>query len=280
LPEFGFKPDSSYALAKESYALGELRKMMPFGTHWFTNEKVNNVSSNIGSMLYAESAMTFNRALMQLRLQESRVPVYAVGDYLKQWFNASLRIEPGIHSDGYLQRCLAAYISVSNAKDKEVVSTLAKEVFNLPVTVSSASPPPFFVYKLPLTDNETSASFEETPVEYRGYLSYHEYQSCMYKRFKGEWVARCVPGFPVKAVPPDYCPVSVSTYRNLTSTQQRHMVAVRDGGIYVLPILQYFFSLRINLSTSSPKSMYRVIKAALPVGVKLFIDTEFTSVGD
>jgi hypothetical protein len=272
LPKDVLKLYESETLAGSAKALYLLRGMMPVGDYWFSQDKVNNISSNIGSMLHSEAYMYADWHLNLLRLLSSVSPHTAVGKDEQRWFSALMEMPHYLSGLERRREMVEVLLQARAGVSSDFIPVLSFTLFRRSCTVSSLPLPSFNVYHDMYVTDESRSAFSPQLVTASRMLTQESYMGAVYKRESGKWVPRTVAGLPRIDLPEGYEAVTAAQYLNEGLYQSfDRKLAVEDGEIYVLPLSRYLSLLEITLEGSLPHSYARVIKNILPAGIYLNI---------
>lgn len=234
------------ASAYVTATLLELRRMMPYGLKWFDESKVNDVSSVIGSMLYAEADLYWSWALQLDTYIKSASAFTAVSDDAINWFNNKYNSNV-LATDGFLKQ-LQVTDSSKTITDLTSLCSFLSEFLGVTVSYTRPTVPAFCIYKSnsvnDLLDNYTTNN-QVIDLD-TGYMNKAQYLSIVYKKQAGKNVLRAVPGFPIK---PEYKPVDVQvmTIEDYLANPVSGVV-VSDGPVYIYPLTDYVMQATLNIS--------------------------------
>lgn len=277
-----FDVGSVKAAAFVAATLLELRRLMPFGLKWFSPTVVDNISTVIGSMLYAESEMYYAWALYLYATEKEASPYTVKFEAAQDWFKI-LFGRAVTASDGLLRQLMRSYISFEYQDDASYVDFL-KSFYDLDITCGYATVPAFSVYDLESYNQETNTySYTEANnilnlgVATRQ-LTEAQFYSVMFKVVDGQWVPRDVPGFPVPIddVPNPNSVVSSEVY--LANPQEGLLVL--DGEVAIYPLRDYFMRLYIDFGRYLPTTIGWVNDQLMPAGLLVSYSAETHLVGD
>jgi hypothetical protein len=265
---------ASYIQAGLTTVLTTLKAMMPSGDNWFSFEKVDDIKSNIGSLLYSESCIYAMWYLNLLRLQQAVSPLTAVGRDETVWFEALTNMPPYLTSltrrRSILQTILNTQtISSPIEKVEALISTIQPDC-----TVTKPVLPSYNAYISGDVVTESRSSFSQELTTPGDYFTVSEYMPCVYKRVNRQWVPRVVAGLPRLNLPAGYVAITQEEYleqggyKDLTQS-----IAVIDGEIYILPLSRYVFSLRVDCKQPASAYLVKLLRSLLPSGVHFYIES-------
>jgi hypothetical protein len=268
---------SLYAAAFVTAVLIELRRLMPFGIKWFSEDVINNTTTVIGGMLYAESEMYYQSGLSFYLIESQRSPLTAKFDKAKDWFNLVTGSGTSI-SEVLSKRLLQLYFSY-NSTDLNIYRQLLDNFFGIESIISFKAVPDFLVYDM------SSAKLNYKPVtpgrgaqltgDISTSLTKEEYYSIVYKFVDNDWVKRKVPGFPVTINNVNEFQV-VTEAEYLADPKPHYAVAEGSPDVAILPLANYVMQAEIDLGSASPHLLEWLNDTLLPAGllVKYMSTTE------
>lgn len=273
-----------YSSAFIAAVLLELRRLMPFGIKWFSEENVDNITTVIGGMLYAESELYYESALSLFVLESSRSPLTAKFDTSRDWFSSLSMTNTNI-SEVLSKRLLSLYFAYDGA-DLYIYRQLIDNFFGIQSAISFRVIPDFLVYDL------TSATMNFVPVPPgRGAqlsgttnisLTKDEFYTIAYKFTDNDWVKRNVPGFPVYITSIDlsneYTLVTESEY--LKNPKPNYVVEEGTGGVVLLPLMSYIMQAGLNLDAASPHLIEWLNDTLIPAGLLVKYTSATEVLGD
>lgn len=83
------------ASAKVTYLLNDLRRMWPTGYQWINEDKLADVTTNLGSMLYAEASIYFDYYLTYFLVRDGLRVERSQGDQARSWANFFIPLKTG-----------------------------------------------------------------------------------------------------------------------------------------------------------------------------------------
>lgn len=269
---------SLYTAAFVTAVLLELRRLMPFGIKWFSDDVINNTTTVIGGMLYAESELYYQAGLSLYTIESQRSPLTAKFDKAKDWFNAITGSNTSM-SEVLSKRLLELYFNYEGA-DLSVYCQLLNNLFDIQTTLTFKAIPDFLVYDL------SYAKPVYVPVEPgRGAvitngasLTKDEYYTIVYKFVGNDWVKRSVPGFPVDSIPVDYTLVTEAEY--LANPKDNYAVEEGTDGIAILPLVNYLMTADVDLESASPHLLEWLNDTLLPAGLLVKYTSTMEILGD
>lgn len=259
---------SLYTAAFVTAVLIELRRLMPFGIKWLSEDVINNTTTVIGGMLYAESEMYYQAGLSLYTIESQRSPLTAKFDKAKDWFNLVTGSNASM-SEVLSKRLLQLYFTYDSA-DLNIYRQLLEDFFGIETTITFKSVPDFLVYDM------GSANLNYVPVtagrgaqltgDVTTSLTKEEYYSIAYKFIDNDWVKRPVPGFPVVVA-------GVNEFQVVTEEEYlanpKPFYAVEEGaeGVAILPLVHYVMQAEIDLDDASPHLLEWLNDTLLPAGL-------------
>ncbi len=270
-----------YSAAFVTAVLLELRRLMPFGIKWFSEDVVNNTTTVIGGMLYAESEMYYQAALSLYTIESQRSPLTAKFDKAKDWFNLITGGNTSM-SEVLSKRLLQLYFSYDSA-DLNIYRQLLDDFFGIESTLTFKSVPDFLVYDM------SSAKLNYIPVTPgRGAqltgsvdsgLTKEEYYSIVYKFVGNDWVKRRVPGFPMEVNNVNVFQV-VTEVEYLANPKPEYAIEEGTDGVAILPLANYVMQAEIDLDGASPHLLEWLNDTLLPAGLLVKYTSTMGIVGD
>lgn len=272
------------AHAFSTSVLYELQRLMPYGTHWFSSRTVKEISSTVGSMLYAESTLYRGWYLSLQKSLRAVSPYESYGSAAEVWFSAFCGLPLYFSSLQRRRGMMAALNFYQHPTEDSQITDFCEFFFGILPTLSRLEVPFFNAYTSPLPKEDLVASYSAEESALKGFLKKHEYLSCTHKREGGAWVERAVPGLPRLTVPEGYNVVSEEEYFAGDFSKKPNLdvaiqYSLQDGDIYLLPSARYLYYFKLFLADTAPPNLVSTLRLLLPAGSYTRVSTESVFLG-
>lgn len=268
------------AMASSLATLAELRRMMPFGLRWFSEENVNRVSSIIGSILYSEAEIYYQYALFLYVIVNKQSPTQAKFEDASNWFSYMFNTKV-IGSAARLSNLISLFTNYEY-QNTLAYKSLVEGYFSKSTTLTYKLVPDFYIYDFDTFSVNNPITYKLNPrtidlSDPSLQLTRDEFLSITFKYEAGRWVERQVPGLPIPNVTVPTGFIAVEAYQYLNSPRDNMLVI--DDDMLIYPINNYFMNVELELD-KIPFFLNTLDNFAVPAGVIISYKNTVEMVGD